>query len=439
MESIYEETDAHKLLGIESNANPDEIRKAFKKQALKWHPDKHPAEKKEVAEEMFKKIANAYEKLIGKTKTEFYVEDVFANFFNNFYHKYKDWTDSWDSPETKEKRKNATKKLWEEEEEKELNGKNLKVQGKRTSVYCGDIPDWKTFVTARKLETPAVLTPFLFDPEINDKITFWSGDLTRLNIDAIVSSASPDLFGDGCLSAVIHRAAGCKLDEETQLIDRCPRGQAVITRAYQLPARYVIHCVGPCNADPQLLASTYHSALELVLEHKIRTIAFPCVATGMNSFPVQASAQLVLQLVRRWLEKDDNYKKIDRIIFNLYQPIEEAAYAKWVQSAFPLPTTLSYENGLSKGEDKLNTLLMWGRNVDMCDDWLYGDERKWKDGSWFGNKDSDMTSLSEEEEDDDTSIEVEEELTEEEQIAKQKLLDRIHALGKKKSTNPFDS
>lgn len=422
---MEKENDPYVLLGITENASEEEIRKAFKKQALKWHPDKHSAENKEIAEEMFKKVANAYEKLIGKATGAQFVEDVFANFFNNFFHKYKEWTDNWNSPESVQARKEATQRLWEAEEAKEREG-GLKKHAVNI-VHVDTLVDYVTYCKLRHVDMPPVLSAFQFNEEINKKIAFWSGNMTLFNADAIVSSASPDLFGDGRLSHVIHTAAGPYLNEECQLIDRCPRGQAVITRGYDLPARYVIHCVGPCNSSPVVLASTYQAALDLVLKHNIKTIVFPCVATGMNAFPVDASAQLVLQLVRRWLEEDDHYKHVDRIIFNLYTAQEERAYGRWVQSAFPLPTTLGYNTAGAE-----ETLLLWGRNHSLCNKWLYGQEDDTLAHLQAAEKEEeeeeeDSSSASEDSENDWTPEEVE--------AARERIRARIRNLGNYMETN----
>jgi curved DNA-binding protein CbpA len=116
-----------KLLGVALDATKEDIRKAFKKQALKWHPDKHPPETRQEAEEMFKKITTAYEVLSGHTESKFFQEDVFASFFDAFFKKYQKWGEDWSSPENKEARKKATAALWEEEELKWGNRVSLSV------------------------------------------------------------------------------------------------------------------------------------------------------------------------------------------------------------------------------------------------------------------------------------------------------------------------
>jgi len=198
------------------------------------------------------------------------------------------------------------------------------------------------------------------------------GPIYSLAVDAIGNSTDCSLSGSGCLDSMIHYYAGDKLKEECLLLDECPIGQVAITRGYALPSTYVIHCVGPPSGNPHDLASCYQSALDLVVEYKIRTIAFPCVATGLNCFPLEASAQVVLQTTRRWLEKGDNRTKIDRIIFVFWREIEELFYAKWIPSVFPLPTTLTYKEAIQL--DPAKTIKHWAKNHSLLDPWLYKEE-----------------------------------------------------------------
>jgi len=218
------------------------------------------------------------------------------------------------------------------------------------------------------------MTSFSCDPELNDKISLWKGPIYSLVVDAIGNSSDQSLSGSGCLDSVIHYYAGNKLREECLLSDECPEGQVVITRAYDLPCKFVLHCSGPRAASSLNLASCYHSALDLAVEHGIRTIAFPCVATGLNSFPLEASAQVVLQTTRRWLEKDNNRDKIDRIVFVFWRDIEELYYSKWIPSVFPLPSTLTYRDAI-EGDTK-PLINYWVKNHSILDSFLYQDEEE---------------------------------------------------------------
>jgi len=220
-------------------------------------------------------------------------------------------------------------------------------------------------LSKKKLQSHNVISSFAYDGELNEKISFWKGPIYSLVIDAIGNSTDGSLSGSGCLASTIHHYAGNKLQEECLLLDECPTGQVAITRGYNLPAKYIIHCVGPNDGNPHNLASCYQSALDLAVEHGIRTIAFPCVATGLNCFPLQASAQVVLQTTRRWLEKDNNREKIDKIVFVFWRDIEELYYVKWIPSVFPLPSTLTYREGLQN--DPTMAIKHWAQNHFLLD------------------------------------------------------------------------
>jgi len=139
--------------------------------------------------------------------------------------------------------------------------------------------------------------------------------------------------------------------------------------------KFILHCVGPNSGDPHLLASCYHSALDIAVEHGIRTIAFPCVATGLNSFPLEVSAQVVLQTTRRWLEKDNNRDKIDKIVFVFWRDTEELYYSKWMPSVFPLPSTITFGDRI-EGDAK-PFIQYWVKSHSILDPYLdnyYEDE-----------------------------------------------------------------
>jgi len=365
------------LLGVARGATKEEIRKAFKKQALKWHPDKHPEADKVFAEEMFKKITRAYEVLSGHTESKFYQEDIFANFFAAFFKKYQKWGDDWSSPENKEARRKATQQLWAEEEEKWNNHCSLSIthMGKLKIVYLNSMDTWPEYALNKHIHSLNIMSSFNCDTVLNSKISFWKGPIYSLAVDAIGNSTDHSLSGSGCLDSVIHYYAGERLREECLLLDECPMGQVSITRGYELPSKFILHCVGPNSGDPHLLASCYHSALDIAVEHGIRTIAFPCVATGLNSFPLEVSAQVVLQTTRRWLEKDNNRDKIDKIVFVFWRDTEELYYSKWMPSVFPLPSTITFGDRI-EGDAK-PFIQYWVKSHSILDPYLdnyYEDE-----------------------------------------------------------------
>jgi O-acetyl-ADP-ribose deacetylase len=141
-----------------------------------------------------------------------------------------------------------------------------------------------------------------------ERMVVIQGDITRQAVDAIVNAANERLRGGGGVDGAIHRAAGPQLLEECIRIGGCPTGEARITRGYDLPARYVIHTVGPVwqggeRSEPALLAACYRNALELAVANGVRTIAFPGISTGVYGYPLEAATRIAIVTVRDCLSE----------------------------------------------------------------------------------------------------------------------------------------
>ncbi len=154
------------------------------------------------------------------------------------------------------------------------------------------------------------------------------GDITRLPVDAIVNAANASLLGGGGVDGAIHRAAGRELLEECRLLGGCPEGQARLTRGHRLPARFVIHTVGPVWSDGSrgeeaALVSCYRESLKLAEKYQAATIAFPCIATGVYGYPKAEACKVAVETALVWLKEHD---LPEQIIFCCFGRIDAALY-----------------------------------------------------------------------------------------------------------------
>jgi len=148
-----------------------------------------------------------------------------------------------------------------------------------------------------------------------ERISVVEGDITRLAVDAIVNAANESLLGGGGVDGAIHRAAGPDLLAECRRIGGCPTGEARITGAYNLPARHVIHTVGPVwrggeAGEDELLASCYRSVMRLVQENGLKTVAVPAISTGVYGYPLARATDIAVDTVAAWLEEDDGAREV---------------------------------------------------------------------------------------------------------------------------------
>ncbi|MCL1852795.1 MAG: O-acetyl-ADP-ribose deacetylase [Peptococcaceae bacterium] len=145
---------------------------------------------------------------------------------------------------------------------------------------------------------------------MTEKITLVQGDITKITADCIVNAANASLLGGGGVDGAIHRAAGPALVEECRELGGCQTGQAKITKGYRLPAKYVIHTVGPVyrggqHGEAVLLADCYRNSLQLAAAWNLRTIAFPCISTGVYGYPFEQACEIAWETVAAYLDQNN--------------------------------------------------------------------------------------------------------------------------------------
>ncbi|KAI8980051.1 A1pp-domain-containing protein [Trametes punicea] len=173
-----------------------------------------------------------------------------------------------------------------------------------------------------------------------DRVSLYQGDITRLEVDSIVNAANRSLRGGGGVDGAIHAAAGPSLLEECRKLNGCETGDAKITKGYNLPARHVIHTVGPVYSSSnvevkaQQLASCYRTSLQLAVKHSLKHIALPSISTGVYGYPIQDATHIALDVVRHFLDSPDG-DKLERTIFVVWSDADKRVYENLIPLYFP--------------------------------------------------------------------------------------------------------
>lgn len=173
------------------------------------------------------------------------------------------------------------------------------------------------------------------EKEILDKIEIRQGDITQLDVDAIVNAANTSLLGGGGVDGAIHRAAGPELLAECRTIGGCPTGEARITKGYNLTARHVIHTVGPVysvkkqDESRKLLSQCYLNCLKLAVENHLSTVAFPAISCGVYGYPIEDACRVAIDNTCKFLKGN---KTIKKVIFILFSSQDKKVYDNYLSS-----------------------------------------------------------------------------------------------------------
>ncbi|KAM6433657.1 ADP-ribose glycohydrolase MACROD2 isoform 2-T3 [Rhynochetos jubatus] len=277
---------------------------------------------------------------------------------------------------------NKRKKIWREEKERllKMTLEERRKEYLRDYVALKNIPTWMEDLKSKSESDGENAKEDLQGKiSLSEKVSLYRGDITLLEVDAIVNAANSSLLGGGGVDGCIHRAAGPCLVAECRNLSGCETGQAKITCGYDLPAKYVIHTVGPIarghltDTHKENLANCYKSSLKLAKENNIKSIAFPCISTGIYGFPNEPAAVIALNTIKEWLSK--NHNEVDRIIFCVFLEVDYKIFKKKMGEFFPLDdaneegTEMSKETELEeKGQHPSPTKSKAEQPEDLQDD-----------------------------------------------------------------------
>lgn len=233
---------------------------------------------------------------------------------------------------------------WADHKERKL---KMSLEDRREEYFCKDafvpldkIKSWSEVCHEEAISVEAdqlkdLLGDFQMDESLEPagKVSVYEGDIRVLEIDAIVNAANNSLLGGAGVDGAIHKGAGPMLLEENRTHGGCPDGEAIPSGGYELPAKYVISTVGPRGENPEMLQRAYRNCLSKMIELDLRTIAFPCISTGIYGYPNASACNVALRTTREFLE--EHHQKVERIIFCLFLPKDVTLYKQRLSHIFP--------------------------------------------------------------------------------------------------------